>query len=95
MQPPNQTILESDRDALTAKYDEVAATLSQLDTETRAVKLGLEEQKSSIDKELKAVEEALQQLKDGEKHRKEEMERISREVDGMKRDMPKVSAIAQ
>ncbi|CAO1612788.1 unnamed protein product [Parajaminaea phylloscopi] len=90
LQPPNQTILESDRDALTAKYDEVAATLAELDAETRAVKEGLEQQKSAIDAELKQVESALEQLRSGERARKEEMERVGREVDAMKRELPKM-----
>lgn len=55
------------------------------------MKAGLEQQKSAIDSELKLVEEALEQLRTGERSRKEEMERISREVESMKRDMPKVS----
>lgn len=90
LQPPNQTILESDRDALTAKYDEVAAMLAELDAETRAVKEGLERQKFVIEAELKQVEDAMQQLRSGEKVRKEEMERVAREVDSMKRDMPRM-----
>lgn len=90
LQPPNQTILESDRDALTAKYDEVAAALAQMDAETRAVKQGLEQQKTSIDAELQQVENALEQLRSGEKARKEDMDRIAREVDAMKREMPRM-----
>lgn len=90
LQPPNQTILESDRDALTAKYDEVAAMLSQLDAEQKAIKTGLEEQRSSVDAELKKVEAAMEEVRLGEKQRKEEMDRVRNEVETIKREMPKL-----
>lgn len=90
LQPPNQTILESDRDALTAKYDEVAAMLSQLDAEQKAIKTGLETQRENVDAELKKVESALEEVRLGEKQRKEEMDRVRTEVETIKREMPKL-----
>lgn len=91
LQPPNQTILEADRDALTAKYDEVAAQLSALDSETRAVKAGIEEQKESIDKSIREVEETITLLRISDKKRAEEMENVKNEVDGMKESLARVS----
>ncbi|UZJ52309.1 hypothetical protein CBS101457_001629 [Exobasidium rhododendri] len=84
LQPPNQTILEEDRNALTAKYDEVAAQLSALDAETKAVKAGIEEQKESIEKSIKDVEETIVMLRQSDKKRADEMENIKSEVEGMK-----------
>ncbi|CAO1621267.1 unnamed protein product [Sympodiomycopsis kandeliae] len=90
LQPPNQTILESDRDALTAKYDEVAAMLNQLDLEQKAIKTGLDEQRDNVDAELKKVEAALEEVRAGEKQRKEDMDRVRNEVETIEREMPKL-----
>lgn len=92
LQPPNQTILEADRDALSAKYDEVAAQLSALDVETKAVKAGIEEQKESIDKSIREVEETITLLRISDKKRAEEMENVKSEVDGMKESLARVSS---
>jgi septation ring formation regulator EzrA len=70
----------------------VAATLAQLDQDTRSVKVGLEQQKAAVDGELQKVEEALEDVRRGERTRKEEMDKIVREVESLKRDMPKVSS---
>lgn len=91
LQPPNQTILEADRDALTAKYDEVAAQLSALDAETKAVKAGIEEQKESIEKSIKDVEETITLLRQADKKRADDMEKVKGEVDGMKDSLARVS----
>jgi peroxin-14 len=91
LQPPNQTILEADRDALTAKYDEVAAQLSALDAETKAVKAGIEEQKESIDKSIRDVEETIKLLRQSDKKRADEMDTVKGEVDSMKDSLARVS----
>lgn len=70
----------------------MAATLAQLDQDTRSVKVGLEQQKAAVDGELHKVEEALEDVRRGERTRKEEMDKIVREVESLKRDMPKVSS---
>jgi peroxin-14 len=84
LQPPNQHILEEDRDALTAKYDEVAAQLAALDAETKAVKAGVEEQKEAIEKSIQEVEDTVKSLREADKRRADDMDTVKSEVDAMK-----------
>lgn len=92
LQPPNQTILESDRDELTAKYDEVAAQLAALDGETKAVKAGLEQQREAVERGIKDVEEAVKVMRDNDKRRNDDMDAVKSEVDSMKDQLPMVSS---
>lgn len=84
LQPPNQTVLEEDRDALTARYDEVAAQLATLDAETKAVKAGVEEQKEAIEKSITEVEDTVKALREADKRRADDMDVVKSEVDAMK-----------
>lgn len=84
LQPPNQHILEEDRDALTAKYDEVAAQLAALDAETKAVKAGVEEQREAIEKSIQEVEDTVKSLREADKKRADDMDTVKSEVDAMK-----------
>lgn len=95
LQPPNQTILEEDRDALTAKYDEVAAHLNAIDAETKAVKAGIEEQKETIEKSIKEVEETISMLRQSDKKRGDDMENVKNEVEAMKSSLATVSSAAR
>lgn len=95
LQPPNQTILESDRDELTAKYDEVAAQLAALDGETKAVKAGLEQQKEAVERGIKDVEEAVKVMRDNDKRRSDDMDAVKSEVDSMKEQLPAVSGLTR
>ncbi|EPQ30777.1 uncharacterized protein PFL1_01678 [Pseudozyma flocculosa PF-1] len=87
LQPPNANVLESDLDALTAKYDEVAAQLQALDAQTLAVKQGLDEQKAEVEKGIKEVEDCVKAVRDNEKRRDDEMDQIKRDVDNIKREL--------
>lgn len=90
LQAPNQTILEEDRDALTAKYDEVAQQLAALDQETKAVKQGIEEQRENIERSIKDVEETVKSLRENDKRHGDDMDTIKSEVDGMKESMARM-----
>lgn len=91
LKPPNSSILEEDKDALTAKYDEVAEMLSSLDAETKSIKAGVEEQRKAVEEGVREVEEAVKAMREADKGRNEEMQRIKEDVDAMKEQLPKVS----
>lgn len=90
LQPPNQTVLEEDKDALTAKYDEVAAQLSALDAETKAVKQGIEAQREAVEKSIKEVEDTVRTMRDADKKRGKDMDDVKSDVETMKRDMERM-----
>ena len=77
-------------EALTAKYDEVAAQLTALEEESAGIKTGLEQQKELIEQSLKDVEEAVTSVRGGEKKREEDMDTVKREVERIKDDLPRV-----
>ncbi|EST05839.1 Peroxisome membrane anchor protein Pex14p, N-terminal [Kalmanozyma brasiliensis GHG001] len=87
LQPPNANVLESDLDSLTAKYDEVAAQLQALDAQTLAVKQGLDEQKADVEKSIKEVEECVKGVRENEKRRDGEMDRIKDDVEGIRKEL--------
>lgn len=91
LQPPNASALETDHDSLTAKYDEVAAQLAALDQETKAVRLGIDQQKEIVENSIKEVEVAVREMRDGDKLREEEMRKVKEEVEGIRESLPKVS----
>ncbi len=92
LQPPNATILESDLEALTAKYDEVAAQLAALEAESQGIRAGLEAQRDVVEASVKEVEQAVTLVRSGEKKREADMDDIKREIDRIKDDIPRVSA---
>ena len=87
LQPPNANVLEADLDSLTAKYDEVASQLQALDAQTLAVKQGLDEQKAEVEKSIKEVEECVQSVRENEKRRDGELDRIRDDVDGIRKEL--------
>ncbi|SJX66077.1 related to PEX14-peroxisomal protein involved in protein import-peroxin [Sporisorium reilianum f. sp. reilianum] len=87
LQPPNANVLEADLDSLTAKYDEVASQLQALDAQTLAVKQGLDEQKAEVEKSIKEVEECVQTVRENEKRRDGELDRIRDDVEGIRKEL--------
>lgn len=87
LQPPNANVLEADLDSLTAKYDEVATQLQALDAQTLAVKQGLDEQKAEVEKSIKDVEECVQTVRENEKRRDAELDRIKEDVEGIRKEL--------
>lgn len=87
LQPPNANVLEADLDSLTAKYDEVASQLQALDAQTLAVKQGLDEQKAEVEKSIKEVEECVQTVRDNEKRRDGELDRIRDDVEAIRKEL--------
>ncbi|KAJ9478748.1 Peroxisomal membrane protein PEX14 [Pseudozyma hubeiensis] len=87
LQPPNANVLEADLDSLTAKYDEVANQLQALDAQTLAVKQGLDEQKAEVEKSIKEVEDCVKSVRENEKRRDGELDRIKDDVEGIRKEL--------
>ncbi|KAK7694844.1 hypothetical protein QCA50_002032 [Cerrena zonata] len=49
LRPPSSTAYEADRDALTAQFDAAEALLKEIQQETTAVRVAVEEQKAKVD----------------------------------------------
>lgn len=87
LQPPNANVLEADLDSLTAKYDEVASQLQALDAQTLAVKQGLDEQKAEVEQSIKEVEDCVKSVRENEKRRDGELDRIKDDVEGIRKEL--------
>lgn len=75
---------------MTAKYDEAAAILADLQQETSEIKSTLEDQCDKVDKTVEQVSAALQAVKDKEEERNDEMKSMREEVDSIKGLLEKV-----
>ena len=62
-----------------------------MDQETKAVRLGIDQQKEIVENSIKEVEVAVREMKDGDKLREEEMRKVKEEVEGIRESLPKVS----
>ena len=88
--PPSETELSAAQAALTAKYDEAAAILASLQTETEEIKVTLQEQCSKIDESVDGVNSAISTMKGKESTRDEELKTMREEIDSIKGLMEKV-----
>ena len=86
MQPPNQTVLEAERDELTAKYDEVALHLEELDQTTEAIRQGLDEHQTAIQQSVAGVNEMIEQVRTREEQREKDFEKVKAEVEEMREE---------
>ncbi|KAI3627275.1 PEX14 [Malassezia furfur] len=84
--PPNQTVLEAERDELTAKYDEVALHLEELDQTTEAIRQGLDEHQTAIQQSVAGVNEMIEQVRTREEQREKDFEKVKAEVEEMREE---------
>ncbi|KAL7004920.1 peroxisomal membrane protein pex14 [Cystobasidiomycetes sp. EMM_F5] len=78
--PPSQTELQAAQDALTAKYDEAAAILESLQSDTQHIKQTLDEQTAKVEESVERVTQALDGVQEKERVRDEELDKIKDEV---------------
>jgi len=90
LRPPTATAYEEDRDALTAQFDAAEALLKEIQTETTAVRVAVEEQKEKVDKTTQDVEAVVKEMRDGESKTRDEMREIGEEVSNIREMLPKV-----
>ena len=91
LQPPTETQLQQTQDALTAKYDEAAAVLAQLQADSQELKASMTQQQEKVDQGLGAVKEAVSEMRLADQERTETIKTCKEEIDAIKDMLPKVS----
>lgn len=87
LQPPNQTQVEADLSALDAKYDEVAAHLSEIDETTDAIARGLEEHQAEVSKSVADINELIKGVREREEAHEADLRETKRVVDEVRDDV--------
>jgi peroxin-14 len=87
------TAYEADKDALTAQFDAAEALLKEIQAETVAVKVAIEEQRSHVEKVTQDVETAVKEMRDSEIKARDEMREIRSEVTNIHEMLPKVRLV--
>ncbi|KAJ3762840.1 peroxisomal membrane anchor protein conserved region-domain-containing protein [Lentinula raphanica] len=90
LQPPETTVYEDDRDALTAQFDAAEALLKEIQAETVAVKQAVEEQKEKVDKTTKDVEAVVSDMRIAEARTRDEMREVRDEINTIRDMLPKM-----
>ena len=93
LQPPGVTAYEADRDALTAQFDAAEALLKEIQAETVAVKVAVEEQRTHVERVTQDVEAAVKEMREGEIKTRNEMREIRSEVTNIHEMLPKVRSV--
>jgi len=76
---------------LTAKYDEAAAVLAQLQADSQELKASMTQQQEKVDQGLGAVKEAVSEMRLADQERTETIKTCKEEIDAIKDMLPKVS----
>ncbi|KAJ3737156.1 peroxisomal membrane anchor protein conserved region-domain-containing protein [Lentinula guzmanii] len=90
LQPPETTVYEDDRNALTAQFDAAEALLKEIQSETATVKQAVEDQKEKVDKTTKDVEAVVSEMRNAEAKARDEMREIRDEVNTIRDMLPKM-----
>lgn len=86
LQPPNKTVLEEEREALEAKYDEVALHLEELDQTTEAMSQGLAAQQSAIQESVRGVNDLVAESRSREEQRDKDLEQMKSDIESMREE---------
>jgi septal ring factor EnvC (AmiA/AmiB activator) len=92
LQPPTATAYEEDRDALNAQFDAAEALLKEIQNETAAVRVAVEDQKAKIDRTTQDVEAVVSEMHQAESRTRDEVREIREEVNNVREMLPKVSS---
>lgn len=87
------TAYESDKDALTAQFDAAEALLKEIQAETTAVKVTVQEQRSHVERVTQDVEAVVKEMHESEIKTREEMREIRSEVTNIHEMLPKVCLV--
>ncbi|KAI0673497.1 peroxisomal membrane anchor protein conserved region-domain-containing protein [Trametes maxima] len=90
LKPPSATAYEEDKDAMTAQFDAAEALLKEIQAETAAVRVAVEEQNARVVKVTEDVENAVRDMREGEARTKDEMREIREEVNTVREMLPKM-----
>ena len=84
------TAYEADKDALTVQFDAAEALLKEIQAETAAVKVAVEEQRTHVERVTRDVEDAVKEMHESEVKTRDEMREIRSEVTNIHEMLPKV-----
>lgn len=87
------TAYEADKDTLTAQFDAAEALLKEIQTETTAVKVAVEEQRGHVEKVTQDVEAAVKEMRESEIKTRDEMREIRSEVTNIHEMLPRVCLV--
>lgn len=87
------TAYEADKDALTAQFDAAEALLKEIQAETAAVKVAVEEQRNHVERVTQDVEAAVKEMRESEVKTRDEMREIRSEVTNIHEMLPKVRLV--
>ncbi|KAF5355873.1 hypothetical protein D9756_003817 [Leucocoprinus leucothites] len=90
LQPPTASAYEEDKDALNAQFDAAEALLKEIQNETAAVRVAVEEQKTKIDRTTQDVEAVVNEMRQAESRTRDEMREIKEEVNNVREMLPKM-----
>ncbi|KAI0652231.1 peroxisomal membrane anchor protein conserved region-domain-containing protein [Trametes meyenii] len=90
LKPPSATAYEEDKDAMAAQFDAAEALLKEIQAETAAVRVAVEEQNAKVVKVTEDVENAVRDMREGEVRTKDEMREIREEVNTVREMLPKM-----
>ena len=92
MQPPEATAYEQDRDALNAQFDAAEALLKEIQNETAAVRVAVEEQKARVDQTTEDVKAVVTEMREGEVKTRDEIREVREEINNIREMLPRVRA---
>ena len=75
---------------MAAQFDAAEALLKEIQAETAAVRVAVEEQNEKVAKVTQDVESAVKDMRDGETRTRDEMREIREEVNNVREMLPKV-----
>ncbi|KAH9847355.1 peroxisomal membrane anchor protein conserved region-domain-containing protein [Lenzites betulinus] len=90
LKPPSATAYEEDKDAMTAQFDAAEALLKEIQAETAAVRVAVDEQNEKVAKVTADVESAVKDMREGEARTRDEMREIREEVSTVREMLPKM-----
>ncbi|KAI0830672.1 peroxisomal membrane anchor protein conserved region-domain-containing protein [Trametes gibbosa] len=90
LKPPSATAYEEDKDAMTAQFDAAEALLKEIQAETAAVRVAVEEQNEKVAKVTADVDSAVKDMREGEVRTRDEMREIREEVNTVREMLPKM-----
>ena len=90
IKPPTPAELESDKELVTAKFDEAQQILETLKNETAEVKLAQEEQKQKVDLALETVGKTVAELQESGRRREADLRAFKSDIDSIRELIPKV-----
>ncbi|CCG82272.1 putative Peroxisomal membrane anchor protein [Taphrina deformans PYCC 5710] len=89
MSPPTSTQLETDKESISAQFDQVQEMLSILQKETEEIKAYGSDQNKKVETALSSVDEAVQEMKTKTERRENDIRRLGLEMDQLRELLPK------